>query len=436
MGEAIPDSEATAMADKSITRSLLIEKAQLEAAMRVEPKSLQIRTRYFELLNSLSRSHFGLFFAIFPEIATPLIFRSASSDLHNLEQIYLAYSWGDGDFYYGDYGFDIPTPSRILDLGAYCGYTGVYFANRFPQAEIVCVEPSAPSFRLLLANTAPYPNIRCLPAAVWHERTELEPAGHLLGDWGNYFAPTGGCRAEGTVPGYTISEILQMHGWDEVDFIKCVVEDASVAVLSNPGRPWLKNVACVATKPVAGRWPHPSDESTLLAAFPDQDFGRSRRGEELIIFKRRSALAEPRRMHPEVLRVIPSPPETRRFALSNVSSSSEFYTFGDSVIHFTPTPAGSPPASVILRLTFAGQRRFSARLRCGPARSSVTFNLRVVATQSGTGVFEAGYALPADTAAEWNAEFAPLNGLHEISLSAQRAGEDVMWAEVVDATFL
>jgi FkbM family methyltransferase len=436
MGEAIPDTEAAATVDRSITGSLLIEKAQLEAAMRVEPKSLPIRTRYFELLHSLSRSHFGLFFAIFPEIATPLIFRSAGSDLGNLEQIYLAYSWGDDDFYYGEYGFDMPTPSRILDLGAYCGYTSVYFANRFPQAEIVCVEPSAPSFRLLLANTAPYPNIRCLPAAVWHERTELEPVGRLLGDWGNYFGPTGERRTEGTVPGYTISEIIQMHGWNGVDFIKCVVEDASVSVLSNPVRPWLNQVACVATKPVAGSWPHPNDEATLLAAFPDQQFQRSSRGEELIIFKRRAALAEPRRMTPEVLRVIPSPPETRRFTLSSASSYADFYTFGDSGIHFAPPPAGSPPASVALRLTFGGHRRFSVVLRCGPARSNnVTFNLRV-ATQSGTGVFEAGYTLLAGTAAEWNVEFAPLNGLHEISLSAQSAGQDVMWAEAVDAKFL
>ena len=90
MSEDIPDTGATATVDRSITRNLLIEKAQLEATMRVEPKSLPIRTRYFELLNSLSRSHFGSFFAIFPEIATPLMFRSASSDLPNLGQIYLA----------------------------------------------------------------------------------------------------------------------------------------------------------------------------------------------------------------------------------------------------------------------------------------------------------------------------------------------------------
>lgn len=302
--------------DRSITQSLLVEKSRLELAMRSAPRSLSIRTMYFEVLNRLSQSHLGWFFALFPEINTPLLFRSASSDLFNLRQIYLDYSWGSESFYYGEYGFDIPRPNRILDLGAYCGYTPVYFANRFADAQIICVEPSASSFRLLLANTAPYPNIRCLPAAVWHERAELKHAGQLLGDWGNFFSPTGGFAAERVVPGYTISDILQMHGWTSADFIKCVVEDASVPVLSNPVRPWLDELTCVATKPVAGSWPHPDDEASLRAAFPDEEFEQSSRGAELIVFMGRSRSGAAPPTAPTPVRLIPSPPQTRYFTLS------------------------------------------------------------------------------------------------------------------------
>jgi FkbM family methyltransferase len=421
---------------ESITQSLLVEKSRLELAMRSVPGSLSIRTMYFEVLNRLSQSHLGWFFAVFPEINTPLLFRSASSDLFNLQQIYLNYIWGTQSFYYGEYGFDIPRPNRILDLGAYCGYTAVYFANRFPEAQIICVEPSASSFRLLLANTAPYPNIRCLPAAVWHERAELKQAGQLLGDWGNFFSPTGGLAADRVVPGYMISDILQMHGWTGADFIKCVVEDASVPVLSNPVRPWLDELTCVATKPVAGSWPHPDDETTLRAAFPDEEFEQSSHGAELIIFTRRSRLGPSPLAAPPPLPLIPLPPQTRCFTLSNLSNQSDFYRFDDTGIQFAPSPADQPLASVTFRLAFAGHRYFHATIRTGPAPSgAVMFSLRITSVSSGVEVLAAHYSLAADSAFEWAVEFTPLHGQHETALSAQKAEKDIVWVQIVDAKF-
>jgi FkbM family methyltransferase len=67
-----------------------------------------------------------------------------------------------------EYGFPIPfKPRRILDLGAYVGFAAIFLAQRFPDAEIVCVEPSAENFRLLMLNTSAYSNIRQINAAVW-----------------------------------------------------------------------------------------------------------------------------------------------------------------------------------------------------------------------------------------------------------------------------
>jgi hypothetical protein len=100
------------------------DKYQLEAEMRACPNEHTLRTRYFDILNTISRSHLGSFFAVLPEITTPLLFRGASSDVWNMEQVFLD----------GQYDMEIPEPCRILDLRAYVGYTAVYFANRFPGA--------------------------------------------------------------------------------------------------------------------------------------------------------------------------------------------------------------------------------------------------------------------------------------------------------------
>src|ERR1043166_989968 len=131
---------------------LLTAKYRLEAEMQGNPNQHTLRAQYFEILNSISRSHLGSFFAVLPEITTPLLFRGASSDVWNLQQVFLG----------RQYGFEMPEPGKILDLGAYVGYTAVYFANRYPSASIISVEPPGSNFDTLIANTAAYPNIRCL----------------------------------------------------------------------------------------------------------------------------------------------------------------------------------------------------------------------------------------------------------------------------------
>lgn len=64
-----------------------------------------------------------------------------------------------------DYDMAIPAPSVIFDLGA----ASIYFALRWPDAQIVAVEPSPALFPDLVDNTRPYPNIRCLNYAAGAE---------------------------------------------------------------------------------------------------------------------------------------------------------------------------------------------------------------------------------------------------------------------------
>ena len=57
-------------------------------------------------------------------------------------------------------------PGRILDLGSNVGASVLYFALRYPEAEIVAVEASPALFRLLKANVGDLPNVRVRHAAV------------------------------------------------------------------------------------------------------------------------------------------------------------------------------------------------------------------------------------------------------------------------------
>ena len=66
-------------------------------------------------------------------------------------------------------------PRTVLDLGGNIGCSAVYFANRWPGAKIVVVEPVAPSFAILKHNTSFYPNVIPVHAAAhpWRETGRL-----------------------------------------------------------------------------------------------------------------------------------------------------------------------------------------------------------------------------------------------------------------------
>lgn len=144
------------------------EKLRLEEAMRVAPADQSLRQAYFDLLGRVGAGVTGLGWAILPELSQPLFFRHGSSDMASMAQIFLQQR----------YGAPLRAePQTILDLGAYVGYAAVYFAQRFPDAKILCVEPMAAAFRVLLLNTLPYQNIICRNVAVWGH------AGSCLHTW-------------------------------------------------------------------------------------------------------------------------------------------------------------------------------------------------------------------------------------------------------------
>lgn len=83
-----------------------------------------------------------------------------------------------------EYGVEeIPTPRVILDVGANIGLAALYFRARFPDAEIVAVEPDPQTFAKLEQNVGGDARIRAVNAAAAAERGELElfqPAGYSI----------------------------------------------------------------------------------------------------------------------------------------------------------------------------------------------------------------------------------------------------------------
>jgi FkbM family methyltransferase len=164
-----------------------------------------------------------------PNVAHPLYIRGGTSDLYMFEEVFI-----DGEY---EIGAQLD-PKLIIDVGANVGFASVYFANRYPNARIIAIEPDASNVAVLRKNTAPYPQVEAIEAAVWYESAMLTL--HDEGNKSGIQVRTDG-SGSGKVRAMTIDEVLAMAGTNRVDILKVDIEGAEKELFErNP--PWLGNV--------------------------------------------------------------------------------------------------------------------------------------------------------------------------------------------------
>lgn len=134
-------------------------------------------------------------------------------------------------------------PEFIIDCGANIGLSAVYFANKYPKARIVAIEPESKNFEYLKKNTKNYPNIICLQKAVWPRATRLEvfDTGH-----GGWAFQTRESESAGDVEGVTIGELMSEYSMEKIDLLKIDIEGAEKELFASGYEDWLVKTQCIA----------------------------------------------------------------------------------------------------------------------------------------------------------------------------------------------
>ncbi len=135
-------------------------------------------------------------------------------------------------------------PVTIVDAGANIGLASAYFASRYPDARILAVEPEAQNYDLLLKNTAPYPNIQAVRAALWSESGVIGVVDSGTGAWGFRTEALTDAMAANSVRAATLDELLDEHDFDHVDLLKVDIEGAEVEVFADTSA-WIDRVNVV-----------------------------------------------------------------------------------------------------------------------------------------------------------------------------------------------
>ena len=156
-----------------------------------------------------------------PGLAAPVWARFGTSDLGVFRQVLI-----DEDYFFRSSA----QPRLIIDAGANVGYTSVYFANRFPDAAIIAIEPDTDNFHLLQRNTAAYPKVRCIRAGLWSKDCFLKISNPDGGTCAFRVEET--MNPENAVPAVTLATLLESSGFDRIDILKLDIEGAEKDLFS------------------------------------------------------------------------------------------------------------------------------------------------------------------------------------------------------------
>jgi len=172
-----------------------------------------------------------------PDIRFPFYLRCLTSDIPTFKQIFVKQQY---DFIVEE------CPQVIVDAGANIGLSAIYFANKYPEAKIIAIEPEASNYELLKKNIAPYSNIIPLNVALWDKNEEISLVDPGLGKWGfmtqrKYSQEEHSCKMCHKVQGMTIDKIMENCGLERINILKVDIEGAEREVFIDSSS-WIKKI--------------------------------------------------------------------------------------------------------------------------------------------------------------------------------------------------
>jgi FkbM family methyltransferase len=157
-----------------------------------------------------------------PHSGVPVLIRPDTTDPYIFEEVFLLDEY---DFQAG------AEPQVIFDIGANVGYTSVYFAEKYPGARIIAVEPQAANAALLKKNTASYPNVTVVQAGVWSRQAclTLVDADANSSDFQLRECEPG----EQGIRAVTVDHLMELAGTDHADIVKIDIEGGEKALFAD-----------------------------------------------------------------------------------------------------------------------------------------------------------------------------------------------------------
>ena len=171
------------------------------------------------------------------QAAHPLWCRPDTSDRRAFDQVFI----------FGDYSAlaACDRVELIIDCGANVGYASAYLLTRFPECQLIAIEPDPTNYRMLQRNLQPYGSRgKLIGGGVWSTCTGLKMVETPYRDGQAW---TRQVRAvtpdeELEVEGFDLPTLLAGSGRPRVSILKMDVEGAEAVVFGGDVKAWLRQV--------------------------------------------------------------------------------------------------------------------------------------------------------------------------------------------------
>lgn len=185
-----------------------------------------------------------------PGVLYPVYLRARTTDVSLCREIFLNNAY-DSDFFDSPRGSPQAAPPAIprviIDAGANVGLSAVFYAHRFPDAKIIAIEPEPSNYEMLKKNTAPYPNVTTVHAALWKENGSLRLFDTGAGNTAFQVGETNQLSAteeRGVVQAITLEKLMEQFGIAHIDYLKMDVEGAEKEIFEH-ATPWIDRVGTI-----------------------------------------------------------------------------------------------------------------------------------------------------------------------------------------------
>jgi FkbM family methyltransferase len=206
-----------------------------------------------------------------PGIPYPVQCRPTNSDRFTLGQVFIE---RDSDVSLTQ------EPRFIIDGGANVGYASIVFANKYPRAQIIAVEPEVGNYRLAAENCRTYPNVRVIQGGIWTSDSPLVIGNPQAESWSFKVREVEHTTAN-AIKGYTIATLLSQSGFETIDLLKLDIEGAEEHIFSATDTAWLDHVRVLVIETHGERAEH-----AVKTALLKRTFTQSQQGEKLIFVNR------------------------------------------------------------------------------------------------------------------------------------------------------
>ena len=183
---------------------------------------------------SSSRKPAPLFFR---NNSKPTWLRPDSSDLLTMREVFL------------DRDYDFPVRDNvkyIVDAGANIGLASIFFANKYPDAKIIAIEPEKENFLLLKRNAQPYSQIIPVNAALWRSSGSIKLVDPGRGEHG--FTTAEGSTADDDcdeqVASLSMDDLMKTYGIAHIDLLKVDIEGSEKEVFEAADG-WIDRVSVI-----------------------------------------------------------------------------------------------------------------------------------------------------------------------------------------------